>query len=75
MPLRHRGAPTRDIRESCRPWLFQAAPGSYQFSVAIQERRQLDFFKENIRPDLVARQFLEILKATSNEDQQQLGNL
>jgi len=75
MPLRHRGAPSRDIQESCRPWLFQAAPGSYQFSVAIQERKQLDFFKEDIRPDLVARQFLEILKATSNEDQQQLEGL
>lgn len=72
MPLRSRGAPVRDIQESCRPWLFQAAPGSYQFSVAIQEPKQLDFFKADIRPDLVAHQFLEILKATSSEDQQQL---
>src|SRR5262249_46030363 len=37
MPLRPRGAPIREIQESCRPWLFQAAPGSYQFSVAIQQ--------------------------------------
>jgi hypothetical protein len=72
MPVRFRGSPTRDIQESCRPWLFQAAPGSYRFSVAIQEPRQLDFFKENTRPDLVARQFLEILRATSSEDQKQL---
>ena len=75
MPLRPRGAPIRDIQESCRPWLFQAAPGSYQFSVAIQEPKQLDFFREDTRPDLVARQFLEILKATSSEDQQQLETL
>jgi len=75
MPLRPRGAPIRDIQESCRPWLFQAAPGSYQFSVAIQEPKQLDFFREDVRPDLVARQFLEILKATSSEDQQQLETL
>jgi len=75
MPLRPRGAPIREIQESCRPWLFQAAPGSYQFSVAIQEPKQLDFFKEDVRPDLVARQFLEILKATSSEDQQQLETL
>jgi hypothetical protein len=75
MPLRPRGAPIRDIQESCRPWLFQAAPGSYQFSVAIQEPKQLDFFKEDIRPDLVARQFLEILKATSSEDQAQLETI
>lgn len=75
MPLRLRGAPIRDIQESCRPWLFQAAPGSYQFSVAIQEPKQRDFFREDTRPDLVARQFLEILKATSSEDQQQLETL
>lgn len=75
MPLRPRGAPMRDIQESCRPWLFQAAPGSYQFSVAIQEPKQLDFFREDTRPDLVARQFLDILKATSSEDQQQLETL
>lgn len=75
MPLRPRGAPIRDIQESCRPWLFQAAPGSYQFSVAIQEPKQLDFFRQDVRPDLVARQFLEILKATSSEDPQQLETL
>jgi hypothetical protein len=72
MPLRLRGGPIREIQESCRPWLFQAAPGSYQFSVAIQEAKQLDFFKEDTRPDLVAQQFLEILKATASEDPEQL---
>jgi hypothetical protein len=72
MPLRQRGGPIREIQESCRPWLFQAAPGSYQFSVAIQEPKQLDFFREDIRPDLVAHKFLEILKATSTEDQEEL---
>ena len=75
MPLRPRGAPIRDIQESCRPWLFQAAPGSYQFSVAIQEPKQLDFFRQDVRPELVARRFLEILEATSREDQQQLETL
>ena len=75
MPFRPRGAPVRDIQESCRPWLFQAAPGSYQFSVAIQEPRQRDFFKEDMQPDLVTRHFLDILKATSSEDEQQLKGL
>jgi hypothetical protein len=69
MPLRRRGGPIREIQESCRPWLFQAAPGSYQFSVAIQEPKQADFFKEDVRPDLVARQFMEVLKATASETQ------
>jgi hypothetical protein len=72
MPLRLRGGPIREIQESCRPWLFQAPPGSYQFSVAIQEAKQLDFFKEDTRPDLIAHQFLEILKATASEN---LGEL
>jgi hypothetical protein len=54
------------------PLAFPGAPGSYQFSVAIQEPKQLDFFREDIRPDLFAHQFLEILKATSSEDQEQL---
>jgi hypothetical protein len=72
MPLRPRGAPIRDIQESCRPWLFQAAPGSYQFSVAIQEPVQRDFFREDMRPDIVARQFLQILQAASSQDQREL---
>lgn len=72
MPLRLRGGPIREIQESCRPWLFQAPPGSYQFSVAIQDPKQLDFFKKDVRPDLVARQFLEVLKATASDNQEQL---
>lgn len=72
MPFRPRGAPIQEIQESCRPWLFQEAPGSYQFSVAIQEPLQRDFFREDMRPDLVARQFLQILQAASNQDQEQL---
>jgi len=68
LPLRARGAPPKDIQEFCRPWLFQAAPGSYQFSVAIQEVKQMDLFREDQRPDLVAHQFLEILKATASDD-------
>lgn len=75
MPLRSRGGPIREIQESCRPWLFQAPPGSYQFAVAIQEPKQLDFFREDTRPDLVAQQFLEILKATASDDPKQLETL
>ena len=75
MPLRPRGAPAREIQESCRPWLFQEAPGSYQFSVAIQEPVQRDFFKEDMRPDMVARQFLQILQAASNHDQTELESV
>ena len=37
LPHRKRGGPVKKIQESCRPWLFQAVPGSYQFAVAVQE--------------------------------------
>ncbi len=72
MPHRMHGGPVREIQEACRPWLFQAAPGSYQFSVAIQEPPQPDFFKEPIKPDQVAWHFLEILRSTTDEDRQAL---
>ncbi len=75
MPVRLRGGPPRDIQDACRPWIFQAAPGSYQFSVAIQEAKQLDLFREDTRPDLVAHQFLEILRATASEDAQHLETI
>jgi len=75
MPFRLRGGPPRDIQDACRPWIFQAVPGSYQFSVAIQERQQLDLFSEDPRPDLVAHLLLEILKAAANEDAQQLESV
>lgn len=75
MPLRKHGAPPVDIQQACRPWLFQAAPGSYQFSVAIQEPVQRDFFREDLRPDLVASHFLDILKAAVKEDQEDLTKI
>jgi hypothetical protein len=75
MPIRLRGGPPRDIQDGCRPWIFQAAPGSYQFSVAILENEQLNLFFKDPRPDLVAHQFLEILKATASEDTQQLESV
>ena len=49
LPHRTRGAPTTEIQESCRPWLFQTAPGSYQFAVAVQEQPfQPDYWKRDL---------------------------
>jgi hypothetical protein len=65
LPHRKRGLPSKEIQESCRPWLFQTAPGSYQFAVAVQEVAQLDFFKpDEPKPQEVADQFLTILRAS-----------
>jgi hypothetical protein len=64
-PHRHRGGPALEIQEACRPWLFQTPLGSYQFSVAIQESRQPDFFKERgPHPEQVAEHFMAVLKAS-----------
>lgn len=75
--MKHRvhGGPIREIQDACRPWLFQALPGSYQFSVAIQEPAQKDFFKDRIKPGQVAWHFLEILKATVDEQRQALETI
>ena len=60
---RRRGAPSREIQESCRPWLFQTAPGSYQFAVAIQEEYQPDLFVPGLpSPRDIADCFLRILR-------------
>lgn len=62
------GRPAKELQEACRPWLFQSAPGSYQFSVAIQKPVQSDFFKEDIQPERIAQHFLEIVSASSGDD-------
>lgn len=62
------GRPAKELQEACRPWLFQSAPGSYQFSVAIQKPVQPDFFKEDIQPERIAQHFLEIVSASSGDD-------
>lgn len=72
---RRMGRPTKELQEACRPWLFQSAPGSYQFSVAIQKPAQSDFFKQDIEPERIAQHFLEIVSASSSDDAAQLEQL
>lgn len=67
-PHRSRGQPPADIQAACRPWLFQAAPGSYQFSVAVQQPKEPDFFEIGVEPLEVATRFLEILRASRNPE-------
>lgn len=69
------GRPTKELQEACRPWLFQSAPGSYQFSVAIQKPSQLDFFKNDIEPERIAQHFLEIVSASSGDNTAELERL
>ncbi len=69
------GQPSKELQESCRPWLFQSVPGSYQFSVAIQKPTQTDFFKKDIEPERIAQHFLEIVSASSGDDTSELERI
>lgn len=63
IPHRRRGEPSNYIQESYQPWLFQAAPGSYQFTVSIQETRQLSMFDTNdVRPAQIIDSLFGILQ-------------
>lgn len=65
LPLRRRGPPPKEIQDTCRPWLFQGVPASYQFVVAIQRPQQQDWVSpDTTTPELVASTFLSILKNT-----------
>lgn len=68
MPHRVRGPVPKDVQEACKPWLFQAPPGSYQFSVAVEEPKQGDFFKTAMKPDQIAEKFLQIVGSAGNDD-------
>lgn len=68
IPLRKRGPPSKDIRDRCRPWLFQSVPGSYQFAVAVQKPQQLHLFPgDDPEPEAVTEKFLAILQAASED--------
>jgi hypothetical protein len=76
LPHRRRGGPIKEIQDSCRPWLFQAAPGSYQFAVAVQEPRQVDWVKAgDPTAKQVADHFLLILRASSEAPEEELPHL
>ena len=67
-PLRLQGPPNKTIQERYRPWLFQAVPGSYQFIVAVQSPPQSDFFvTDDPAPELLTETFLDILRASADE--------
>lgn len=73
--LRRVGRPSKELQDACRPWLFQAPPGSYQFSIAIQKPAQPDFFRQDFEPELIAQQFLQIVSAASTADRMNLEQL
>lgn len=75
-PHRKHGPPSEIIRKICRPWLFQAPPGSYQFSVAVEMSEQLELFDGgDISPLDVANKFLEIVRATISDPIDELATV
>jgi hypothetical protein len=68
-PHRKHRAPSPEIQRVCRPWLFYAPPGSYQFAVRVQQpAQQIDLFPENaLQIEKVIPTFLEIMRATADD--------
>ena len=72
-PLRTRGAPERYIQEQCRPWLFQAPAGSYQFAVRVQKPRQQELFGDDLpKIQHITDKFIQIVDAASRDDVEDL---
>lgn len=67
-PLRKRGSPSQEVQEQCRPWLFQAPAGSYQFAVRVQKPAQLSLFPEDVPDvDAITQTFFDIIKASTQD--------
>lgn len=72
-PLRKSGPPSQEIQQQCRPWLFQAAPGSYQFAVRVQQPDQQSLWPDAIpRVEQVTQKFLDIVRASAQDPQGEL---
>jgi hypothetical protein len=75
-PLRKRGSPETYIQDHCRPWLFQAPAGSYQFAVRVQKPDQQSLFGDDIpKVERITHRFLEIINAASMEDPAELERI
>jgi hypothetical protein len=74
--FRTRGGPPIDVQQSYRPWLFQAAPGSYQFAVRLESTAQLEFAiverSDHPEVEFVTSKFLEIVRAASEDPEHEL---
>jgi hypothetical protein len=75
MPHRLKGGPALEVQEACRPWLFQEAPGSYQFSIAFQAPPQPDFFRDDLELRQIVSHFLDIVRATVEGDEALSGKV
>ena len=64
LPHRTRGEPSNEVQDSYKPWIFQTAPGSYQFAVSVQQSSQLNMFDtDDIHPKQIVDGLFDILLA------------
>ncbi|NJN56989.1 MAG: hypothetical protein HC879_05550 [Leptolyngbyaceae cyanobacterium SL_5_9] len=83
IPFRTRRPPTQDVKNQCDPWLFQAAPGSYQFEVRV--RKPKDYKQLSVpgipdsdielRVEQITRKFLEVVRATAQDPEGELTEI
>lgn len=75
-PLRKKGNPEPYIQQQCRPWLFQAPAGSYQFAVRVQKPMQPSFFEEDVpKVEEITSTFIRIVNASSLANHSELERL
>jgi len=68
VPFRTKGLPEKTIQDNCRPWIFQAVPGSYQFTIALESASQYEMFENNIfKTDTLTKKLMQIIRATASE--------
>jgi hypothetical protein len=73
LPHRVRGVPSPEIQKSCRPWLFQAAPGSYQFAVTLQEPAQGSLFQTKaLNSASITATLLRVIRASIEDPEESL---
>ena len=73
-PHRKRGQAPIDVQNVCRPWLFQAAPGSYQFAIAIEDLAQGTLFGPEVPSvEEIKNTFVALLRDTTEDPTEALA--
>jgi hypothetical protein len=74
LPHRKRGPAPADVQSICRPWLFQAVPGSFQFAVAIEEVAQRSLFGPEVPSvEEIKGTFVALLRDTAEDPEMALA--
>ena len=80
LPLRKRGSPSQDVKKYCDPWLFQAVPGSYQFSVQVRKPQDYEQLSlpgmspddVELRVEQITKKFLDVIRAATQDPEGEL---